>query len=69
MLRESTSSHPSVVPTSYCFPSGNRTHRQQFRLSEVPEAFPEVHVQVLCDALELSTPQLGVNRKLPTGKK
>lgn len=38
----------------------SRAHRQHLDLSDVPEGFPEVHVQVLDDTFKLSPTQLWV---------
>lgn len=44
------------------------THRQDFCLGDVPEALPEMDVQVLGNAFKLCTPQLRVDGVLPRGE-
>lgn len=44
------------------------THRQDFSLCDVPEALPEMDVQVLGDAFKFCPSQLGVDGILPRGE-
>ena len=45
-----------IFDPAYCYKAG---------LCEVPEGLPELHVQVLGDAFELSAPQLWIDNVLP----